>query len=138
MERKELNNIFVDTSFVIALVNENDQNHQNTYGLAEKFENYPLVITDVILLEIGNALAGNFKQEYIEIISDFCSSSEVSIIHLNPILFQKGFELYKSYKDKLWGLIDCISFVVMREMEITDVLTFDKHFEQAGFNALMR
>ena len=52
-------------------------------------------------------------------------------------LFRKGFELYKSYKDKSWGLIDCISFVVMREMEITDVLTFDKHFEQAGFNALV-
>ncbi len=44
--------------------------------------------------------------------------------------------MYESYQDKTWGLMDCISFVVMREMKITDALTFDKHFAQAGFNIL--
>jgi hypothetical protein len=39
--------------------------------------------------------------------------------------------------DKAWSLTDCISFVVMREHEITDALTGDRHFTQAGFNALL-
>jgi predicted nucleic acid-binding protein len=126
----------MDTGFVIALVNEKDQYHQKALELADKFDGYPTVITDSVLLEIGNALAKNFKLQAIEIINHFYSSSEVTIIHLNPILLKKAFNLYQSYQDKSWGLVDCVSFIVMREMEITEALTFDKHFTQAGFHIL--
>jgi hypothetical protein len=44
--------------------------------------------------------------------------------------------LYKQYKDKDWGLVDCIYFLIMWEKNITNVLTFDRHFAQAGFNVL--
>ncbi len=131
-----LNSIFMDTGFVIALVNEHDQYHQKALKLASKFEGYPTVITDVVLLEIGNALAKNFKKQGIEIINHFYSSPEVTLVHLNPVLLKQGLKMYESYQDKTWGLMDCISFVVMREMKITDALTFDKHFAQAGFNIL--
>jgi len=47
-------------------------------------------------------------------------------------------ELYKKFSDKKWGLVDCISFVVMRERGVNEALTSDKHFVQAGFRALMR
>ena len=40
--------------------------------------------------------------------------------------------------DKEWGLIDCVSFVVMEYRGITEALTSDAHFEQAGFQALLR
>ncbi len=60
------------------------------------------------------------------------------MIHLNPLLFRKAFELYKSRSDKVWGLIDCVSFVVMNDLGITDALSADKHFEQAGFKVLMK
>ena len=126
----------MDTGFVIALINNGDQYHQKALKLADKFEGYPIVITDVVLLEIGNALAHHFKQQAIEIINNFYLSPEVTIVHLNPILFKKGLKLYQAYQDKTWGLIDCVSFVVMRDMEMTDALTFDKHFAQAGFNIL--
>jgi len=45
--------------------------------------------------------------------------------------------IYKSYQDKSWSIVDCISFVVMRDMEIINALTFDRHFEQAGFHILL-
>jgi uncharacterized protein len=41
-------------------------------------------------------------------------------------------------QDKAWGLVDCISFIVMREAGVNQALTFDQHFVQAGFQALMR
>ena len=40
--------------------------------------------------------------------------------------------------DKSWSLTDCISFEVMRSAQATDALTYDQHFEQAGFRALLR
>ena len=48
-----------------------------------------------------------------------------------------GMELYASRPDKSWSLTDCISFCVMRELGITDVLTTDRHFSQAGFHVLL-
>lgn len=45
--------------------------------------------------------------------------------------------LYQSRSDKTWGLTDCISFVVMQQHNLTDALTADRHFIQAGFRALM-
>lgn len=130
--------VFVDTSFVVALVNANDQYHSLALDLSDRLNGQALVTTDAILLEIGNALSRNFKQESVEIIEDFLSSDDVQVIHLHPQLFRKAFDLYKSRSDKLWGLIDCVSFVVMKEIGITDALSADKHFEQAGFNILIK
>ena len=49
-------------------------------------------------------------------------------------LLQRGLALYHERPDKEWQLTDCVSFVVMRE----ESLTGDHHFEQAGFNALLK
>jgi predicted nucleic acid-binding protein len=51
--------------------------------------------------------------------------------------YEKGIELYRERSDKQWSLTDCISFVVMREEGLIEALTADRHFEQAGFRALL-
>ncbi len=132
-----MNRVFIDTVFVVALINQKDQYHYQALELSRKYENVPLLITEAILLEIGNALAKDFKQEAIETIKAFRTSNEVLIVELNAQLFNRGFELYEKYQDKAWSLVDCISFVVMNDHKITDVLTTDDHFKQAGFNILM-
>ena len=95
-----------------------------------------MITTDAVLLEIGNALARSFKQEAIVIIEQFLTADEVKIVHLTPELFTKSFALYRQYQDKTWSLVDCISIVVMREADISQVLSFDRHFIQAGFTVL--
>ncbi|HEV7743505.1 MAG TPA: PIN domain-containing protein [Pyrinomonadaceae bacterium] len=133
-----MTDVFVDTSFVVALVNEKDQNHSLALDPTERFTEQRFVTTDAILLEIGNALSRNFKRESVEIIEDFLTSDDVQVIHLHPLPFRQAFDLYKSRSDKMWGLIDCVSFVTMKELGIIDALSADKHFEQAGFNILIK
>lgn len=133
-----LNRIFVDTGYVIALINQRDQYHQQASELANRFEGYPLLVTDAILLEIGNALVRNYKKEAIELIEQFFDSDEVEVVRLTPQLFDQAFALYKMYEDKQWGLVDCISFAVMRAAGVSQALAFDRHFVQAGFQVLMR
>jgi uncharacterized protein len=133
-----LADVFVDTSFVVALVNQRDQHHLKALDLSSQFEPRHLLTTDAVLLEIGNALAKNFRTASIQVIEDFLTSSKIQIVHLYPDLFHKGFSLYRSRLDQSWGLIDCVSFIVMREAGIVESLTADKHFEQAGFRALLR
>lgn len=137
MERKALKKTFVDTFYIVALVNRRDEFHEKANELVKYYDKQPLLITDAVLLEIGNSLARNYKNEAVEIFEEFFISNELEIVRLDETLFNKAFELYKNHSDKSWGLVDCISFVVMKEHGVTDALTCDKHFVQAGFRALM-
>ena len=130
------NRIFVDTSFVLALINERDQYHDQAETLSHKFENSFLITTDAVLLEIGNAMAKDFREEAVAIIKVLRSSKRVEVVEIDGRLFEKGLEAYEKYRDKTWGLVDCISFVAMQENEITEALTFDGDFTQAGFIAV--
>jgi uncharacterized protein len=130
--------VFVDTLFVIALINKRDQYHERAAELADQLEGQPLLVTDAVLLEIGNALARNFRHEAVDVIEEFFASEEVEIVRLDPDLFERAFSTYKGHQDKEWGLVDCASFVVMKEASVSAALTFDQHFVQAGFKAMLR
>jgi hypothetical protein len=125
--------LFVDTGYIIALINENDNHHRQALRLAERHSGYPLVTTNAVLLETGNALSRIARHECSQLIHAFQEADEMTLIHMNPVLFKQAVNLFARYQDKTWGLVDCLSFVVMREMQITTALTFDHHFEQAGF-----
>jgi predicted nucleic acid-binding protein len=71
-------------------------------------------------------------------IDDLRRQSKFLIIPPTQQLFDAGFELYRKRPDKNWSLTDCISFTVMQERSITEALTGDHHFEQAGFAALLK
>ena len=128
--------IFVDTSFVLALINERDQYHDQAERLSLKFEQAPLVTTVAVLLEIGNALASGFKKEATSVISLLRNSNRVELVELDAAILEKALETYEKFDDKRWGLVDCISFVAMQERGVTDVLTFDRDFIAAGFNLI--
>ena len=98
-----------------------------------------LVTTRAILLEIGNALSKlPFRKASVALLKSLESDETVVIVPLSEELYQKGMTLFVKRADKEWGLIDCISFVVMQERKISEALTTDVHFQQAGFHALMR
>jgi predicted nucleic acid-binding protein len=129
--------VFLDTAFVVALINQRDQYHEQALQLADEQEGRPLLTTDAVLLEIGNALARGYKKEAVEVIEYFLAAEDVEIVRLSPELFNDAFELYRARQDKEWGMVDCISFIVMRRAEATEALTCDGHFAQAGFRVLL-
>jgi uncharacterized protein len=63
VERNVPNRIFIDTLFVIALMNRRDQYHQQALDLAEQFEGDPLLVTDVVLLEVENERVKNGERQ---------------------------------------------------------------------------
>jgi predicted nucleic acid-binding protein len=128
--------IFVDTSFVLALINERDQYHDQAQRLSLHFEKSFLVTTVAVLLEIGNAMAGGFRKEAHALISLLRNSNRVEVVALDTDLFEKALEIYEKFNDKTWGLVDCISFVAMKERGLTNVLTFDRDFTEAGFDVI--
>ena len=131
---------FLDTAFVNALVNTRDQWHERAVKWQERIEREqrPLVTTGFILIEIADGLAAvKFRQRAAQIVRKFQISNFVEVVPLSVGLYEQALELYESRTDKDWGLTDCASFVVMRERGLTDALTVDDHFPQAGFRALL-
>ena len=56
---------------------------------------------------------------------------------LTDALLQDAITLYGERGDKNWGITDCVSFVLMRQEEVSEALTADIHFRQAGFHPLL-
>jgi len=89
-------------------------------------------------LEIGNALAKlRYRSSAIELLDSLEKDPNVEIIPLSEQIYKQALQLYRERPDKEWGLTDCISFTVMKERRLTDALTTDEHFQQAGFRALL-
>jgi len=132
---------FIDTAFVIALAPPRDAHHEVALHLSARasVERIDLVTSDAILLEIGVAFSRlAFRASGIEIIAALRSDPTVEIVSLNSVLFADAVALFAARTDKEWSLADCVSFEIMRARGITKALSTDNHFEQAGFEALMR
>jgi uncharacterized protein len=135
------NEWFLDSSYAIALAATSDQLHHRATELAEELENRQrqLITTRAVLFEIGNALS---KQRYREAASNLLASIEsdptIRIIEISRERYLPALALFSSRPDKDWGLTDCMSFAIMQDLRLTEALTADSHFEQAGFRALLR
>jgi predicted nucleic acid-binding protein len=91
------------------------------------------------MLEIGNALSKQpHRQAAVELLESLEQDPSVEIIPLTEELYKQAFELYQQRPDKEWGMTDCISFIVMSERNLQEALTTDKHFQPAGYKALLR
>jgi hypothetical protein len=66
------------------------------------------------------------------------SDALFEVIGFDPAVYQAGFDLFAARPDKEWALTDCISFAVMTERRLSEALTADHHFEQAGFRAVFK
>jgi predicted nucleic acid-binding protein len=135
-----MNRVFVDTSYAVALSAVNDEHHKRAVELADEMEaaNTHFVTTRAILLEIGNALSRlRHRTAAISLLTALENDSKVEIVPLSDDLYRRALEIYRDHVDKEWGLIDCVSFVVMRDEGLTDALTADNHFHQAGFRILL-
>jgi predicted nucleic acid-binding protein len=130
--------IFADTFYFLALINPNDAAHAVAVEAAQNLS-APLVTTGWILTELADALADPENRAVcVTFIDDLRRQSKFLIIPPTQQHFDAGFELYRKRPDKNWSLTDCISFTVMQERKITEALTGDHHFEQAGFAALLK
>jgi len=66
------------------------------------------------------------------------ANPNVIIYEAEKEFFDLGVEMYRDREAKQWSLTDCISFVVMRREDLSEALTGDRNFDQAGFRALLR
>lgn len=131
-----MNAVFADTFFYQALLDARDPAHAT--ALAHSKSRRAIITTEFVLLELGNACArAEDHADYLALLAGIRASPRTRIVPLDSGLWQRGLDLFAARPDKNWSLTDCISFVVMTDEGLTEALTGDGHFEQAGFKALL-
>jgi predicted nucleic acid-binding protein len=130
--------LFADTSYFVAISGPNDRFHVRAVELSANLI-AGIVTTEYVLVETGGLLLRpEDRPAYVNLVRDLESDPSVQIVPASKALFQAGFELFVRRPDKNWSLVDCISFMVMKQGRLKDALSTDQHFVQAGFRALLR
>ena len=130
--------VFVDTSYYIALFSPSDCHHAKAIELARSLK-HRSVVTEFVLLEFGNvSSSGKARDVFLDLLRRLRNDPNTILVPAARELFDRGCELFARRPDKEWSLTDCTSFIVMDQYGLTDVFTSDHHFEQAGFNVLLK
>jgi len=133
-----MNELFADTFYFLALLSPSDKASQRARAITAN-QRSRLVTTAWVLTELANALCKReARAGFLETLRALRSDPTAVIVGPEQRWFDAGLDLYSARPDKDWSLTDCISFVVMQDRGIADALTGDRHFEQAGFRALLK
>ncbi len=126
--------VFVDTSALIAFLDEDDPAHSVCREAWRQavLKAEGLVTTDYIVVEAvavaqrrwGLDAVRTLVDEYLPLIEVGSVSTEDRAAALGALLASGRRHL---------GLVDCVSFTVMRRMGIREYLGLDPHFEEQGF-----
>ena len=120
------------------MVSHDDAGHQDAVNLARTLT-ARTVTTAWILTEVADALAAPAQRRTaLTLFARLRDDPTVTIVPPSEKLFNRGLDFYARRSDKGWSLTDCISFIVMQDEGLGSALTGDRHFEQAGFKALLK
>lgn len=120
-----MSKIFVDTSGWATFFDTDEPFHPQTREIYTKVRENgtSLVTTNYVILELVSLFTSPFRIsrpriiEYIDVIK---RSPSVDILHIAQELDDQAWQLLTERPDKKWSLVDCSSFVVMRNERITE------------------
>ena len=130
--------VFADTFFFFAILNRADPLHQRAVTFSRNTRMLRIT-SDWIIPELADGLSKvNDRERFMDLYRHIQLSPAIRVVPASRALLEEAIALYAARPDKDWPLTDCVSFVVMRDEGITQALTGDQHFEQAGFTALLK
>ncbi len=137
------NEVFVDTSGWMSFFVADEPSFTACRRIIEQCitRRTGLLTTNYILTELVPLLSTRTRltrPQVLELVASLASVQELEIVHISPELHRRGFELLQARPDKEWSWVDATSFALMQERQVSQVLTTDHHFDQAGFQRLIQ
>jgi predicted nucleic acid-binding protein len=128
---------FADTSFWVALLDKREKEAHDAAHRLKKKVGDDIVTSELVLIELLawfsnegellRRLACNLVREI--------RTGPITLVAHTGDLFDRAFDWYERVSnDKEWSLVDCTSFEIMRDRDISSALTLDRHFREAGFS----
>ncbi len=136
-----MSRVFLDTSGLIAVINTDDHWHARAEIVWHQLVASAnlLLTSSLVLIELADGLSRvHHRGLAIRLVESLQASQRVEIVRVDERLEQLGWQLFRDRADKEWGMTDCVSLAIMGDRQIYDAFTADHHFEQAGFNVLLK
>jgi uncharacterized protein len=129
--------IFVDTSALFALINSNDEFHQQAkdqwkFLLEEKDS---LFSNNYVILESISLIQRRYGMNWIHALHTEVLSL-IEIAWVDESQHQAAVNVFLKSNRRELSLVDCSSFETMRRLGIEKVFTFDEYFREQGFNVI--
>ena len=140
---QRLPDLFVETAGWAEIIDNKQSQHLAATALYQtaRQRRRRFITTNYVLAELIALLTRPMRlprSQIVMVVGRLRTSPHVEIIYVDPILDELAWQLLAARQDKVWSLADCVSFVVMQQRGITEALTTDHHFEQAGFVSLLK
>jgi predicted nucleic acid-binding protein len=129
--------VFVDTSAFLAVLNETDSRHRQARQIwAELVEvERELITTNYVILEtislVQRRLGMSTLHEFLANTVPF-----LGVEWVTEQLHQESIKILLTANRRQLSLVDCVSFVTMRQSNLNTAFAFDKHFREQGFTIL--
>ncbi|MGA2703788.1 MAG: PIN domain-containing protein [Isosphaeraceae bacterium] len=130
--------MFLDTSGLHVIFHSKEKEHEaavSLFGGAGPKLTHSYILTELVALAIARGLS---RAGVLSFVRSLLAHPEVQVVWVDQRLHLEAMELLEHRPDKSWSLCDAVSFVLMSQHRVTDALTTDHHFEQAGFVRLLR
>ncbi len=128
--------VFVDSSFLKAFIDENDDFHKQAIKIFEilKSRSDSLITSNYILDETFTLVRNKCGLERVKQLVDALDEFDIGLKIIRVLIEDENNAWDWFWKD--WSKLsftDCVSFSVMKRLNINKVATFDAHFSRAGF-----
>jgi uncharacterized protein len=136
-----LKRVFADAGYWVALLNPRDSLHEKAVEIEASLGTCQIITTEMVLVEFLNEFGkhgSRLRQAAAGFTAALRAEDQVTIVPQTSTQFWSAVQLYTKRGDKRWSLTDCASCLLMEEQGIGEALTYDRHFEQMGFRALLR
>ena len=121
--------IMLDSSYIVSLVVDSENDHERALELFEKLDGKGLVITNAILTETINLLLKRLNKNTKAIFEVYETiKSDFKIIYENEELTERAMQTLIRYKSN-FGLADALSIEVMKDLNIREIFSFDDDFD---------
>jgi predicted nucleic acid-binding protein len=131
--------IFVDTAGWAEPVLQNTPDHQSMSAYADQLlaSHRPLVTTNYIIVELVVLLTSRAhsmtRPDLMRFVNALTALPWLRLTHIDEATHAEAWALLGRATDKQWSLTDAASFVIMKQMGLSEAFTSGHHFEQAGF-----
>jgi uncharacterized protein len=129
--------MFLDTSGLLCLYDSRDALHEDAvreFDRADRFLTHNYVLAELVALANARRLP---RQDMLRRIQNIMDNPLVELLWVDESLHRAGLDLLAHREDKDYSLCDAISFLQMRESNVTEALTTDRHFVQEGLVQLL-
>lgn len=133
--------VFMDSAGFLALWDAADEHHAAATRLQatlaakrRRFLTTEYIVDETVTL----LLVRHSHAAAVDFLDTIERSESLRLEWISPERFHAAGALFRKHADKEWSFTDCVSFATMRELQVRDAFTTDRHFQQAGFVPLLK